>query len=111
MHPAPIAVLVFEALQANAGADFVRQLVEAFAYEAPLLIDQLRSAAAQGDSEGFETTAHSLKSNGITFGASRLAEMAGGLELQGLSADRGAVDQLANEVAAAVASLRLLARQ
>ena len=38
----------FEALQANAGADFVVTLVEAFAEEAPQLIAALREARAAG---------------------------------------------------------------
>lgn len=76
MNPPRIQLLVFEALQANAGADFVRHLVEAFADEAPTLVMQMRRAAAAGDAESFETLAHSLKSKGIAFGAARLAEMA-----------------------------------
>ena len=55
--------------------------------------------------EHFETTAHSLKSNGVAFGASRLAEMAARLEGQGLAAGSAPVDALAAELAAAVEHL------
>lgn len=113
-HPL-IDPLVFEALQANAGADFVLQLIEAFAEEAPLLTSQLRGAAAAGDAAQFETIAHSLKSNGITFGARRLAELAGRLEWQGLAVNdvdiEAAIAALAAEIAAVVPALRAAGRQ
>jgi HPt (histidine-containing phosphotransfer) domain-containing protein len=114
MNPSKIDPLVFEALQANAGADFVLQLLEAFAEEAPRLAQQLRVAAAAGDGAQFETLAHSLKSNGVTFGAARLAALAGRLELQGLGADGPAIaallDDLTAEIAAVSLALRAAAR-
>ncbi len=105
-----IDTLVLEALQANAGADFVLTLVEAFAEEAPGLLAELRAAAALRDTERFETAAHALKSNGVTFGATRLAEMARRLEWAGRVAESAAVDELAAELAAAVVALRAMAR-
>lgn len=110
MDKSQVDVLVFEALQANAGADFVRQLVEAFAIEAPDLIAQMRSAISAGNQTGLETLAHSLKSNAVAFGATRLAQMAAGLEWTGLPAGASAVDDLADEAAAALAQLRRLAQ-
>ena len=111
MNPPRIQLLVFESLQANVGAEFVRQLVETFADEAPTLVLQLRRAALARDAESFETLAHALKGNGIAFGAARLADMAARLEWQGLDADAGAIDQLAAELASAVAELRILAQR
>jgi histidine phosphotransfer protein HptB len=110
MNPPRIQLLVFEALQAHAGADFVSQLVEAFAEEAPTLVAQLQRAAAAGDAETFENTAHSLKSNGVAFGATRLAELAGRLEGQGLAAGGHAIAELSAELTAVVPGLRALAR-
>jgi len=110
MTPDLIDARTFEALQANAGADFVIILLDAFAEEAPKLLSGLRASAAEGDSEGFETAAHTLKSNSVTFGATRLAEMARRLEWQGPSADTAAVDALASELGATLAALRALAR-
>lgn len=100
----------FEALQANAGADFVLTLIEAFAEEAPQLLAALRAAASPGDALHFEDAAHSLKSNGVTFGAARLAEMARRLEWQGPGTDGGEVDALEVELDAALRALRALAR-
>lgn len=99
----------FEALQANAGADFVVTLVDAFGEEAPLLMAELRQAAAAADAERFETLAHTLKSNGVAFGATRLAEAARRLEWQGPSAGAAAIDELAAELEAAMTALRTLA--
>jgi len=110
MTPQLIDARSFEALQANAGADFVLTLIDAFAEEAPQLLAGLRAAAAAGDIEGFETAAHTLKSNSVTFGATRLAEMARRLEWQGPSADAATVEALAAELAATLAALRALAR-
>lgn len=100
----------FEALQANAGADFVLTLIEAFAEEAPKLLVALRAAGARGDAAAFEDAAHTLKSNGITFGATRLAEMARRLEWQGPGAADEGIEALAAELDLTLAALRALAR-
>ncbi len=100
----------FDELQANAGADFVAELVDTFAEEAPLLLSELHAALAAGAAERFRRAAHSLKSNGNTFGATRLATMALALELGGLPADASALDALAPEIDATLAALRTLAR-
>jgi len=111
MNPAVIDPHTFDELQANAGADFVLELVDTFAEEAPRLLAQLRNALAAGAAESFRRAAHSLKSNSNTFGATRLAAMARTLELEGLPPDARGVDALAPEIDATVAALQALARQ
>ncbi len=111
MPHSPIDTHSFEALQANVGADFVVTLVAAFAEEAPQLMAQLRQAHADADAERFETLAHTLKSNGVAFGATRLAEAARRLEWQGPSAEAAAIAELAAELDAALAALQTLARR
>ena len=69
MSAAVIDPHTFDELQANAGADFVAELVDTFAEEAPPLIAEMRSALAAGAAERFRRAAHSLKSNSSTFGA------------------------------------------
>jgi histidine phosphotransfer protein HptB len=101
----------FDDLQASAGADFVVELVDTFGEEAPLLLDEMRSALASRSAERFRRAAHSLKSNGSTFGATRMAEMARALELSGLPPDGVAVEALAAEFATTLVALRELARQ
>lgn len=110
MNPPVIDPHVFDELQANAGADFVLELVDTFAEEAPRLLAELRAALAAGAAERFRRAAHSLKSNSNTFGATRLATMARALELGGLAPNDG-VEALAPEIDGALAALRALARQ
>ena len=111
MRPAPIDPHTFDELQANAGADFVIELVDTFAEEAPALLAELRSARAAGAAERFRRAAHSLKSNSSTFGATGLADMARALELGGLPPDDSAVEALARTVTTTLAALQALARQ
>ena len=69
MSHAAIDPHTFDELQANAGADFVAELVDTFAEEAPPLLDEMRKAVADGAAERFRRAAHSIKSNSSTFGA------------------------------------------
>ncbi|MFM8769187.1 MAG: Hpt domain-containing protein [Rubrivivax sp.] len=101
---------IFHDLQAAAGEDFVGELVETFADEAPALVAELRASLKEGAAEGFRRAAHSLKSNGHTFGALRLAEQARALELGGFPAEAAAVDTIAAELELAIAALRERAR-
>jgi len=101
----------FDELQANAGADFVAELVDTFAEEAPPLLDELRSALAAASAERFRRAAHSLKSNCSTFGATRMAAMARALETDGLPTDATGVDALAAELPPTLAALQALARR
>ncbi len=110
MSHAVIDPHTFDELQANAGADFVAELVDTFAEEAPPLLDEMRNAVASGAAERFRRAAHSIKSNSSTFGAMRLAARARELELGGVPADATGVDALAHELEATVAALRALAR-
>lgn len=100
----------FDELQANAGADFVAELVGSLAQEGPQLLAELRSAQACGALDRFRRAAHSLKSNGNTFGASRLAALARELELGGMPADQTPLDALELEFGAALAALQRMAR-
>jgi HPt (histidine-containing phosphotransfer) domain-containing protein len=110
MNTAEIDTHIFDELQANAGADFVLELLNTFAEEAPRLLAELRSALAAGSAERFRRAAHSLKSNSNTFGAIRLARMARALELAGLPPNDDAVDALAPEIDTALAALQALAQ-
>ena len=110
MSHAVIDPHTFDELQANAGADFVAELVDTFAEEAPPLLAEMRSAQAAGAAERFRRAAHSLKSNGSTFGATRLAAMARALELEGLPASAAPVDALVQEFGTTLAALQTLAR-
>ena len=101
--------IAFAELQASAGADFVRELIDTFLEEAPPMLAELREALAGARAEPFRRAAHSLKSNASTFGAATLAATARDLELQGLAAATpAALAALAQQYAAAAAELKAL---
>lgn len=103
-----IASATFAELQDAAGAEFVTELVGTFFEEAPTLLAQLRRAQSDQAADAFRRAAHSLKSNGDTFGATRLAAMARALELGGLIADTAALDALDAEYQRVAAALKEL---
>ncbi|MBT2325570.1 Hpt domain-containing protein [Variovorax paradoxus] len=110
MGDAIIDGATFAELQDAAGADFVRELVQTFLEEAPLMLSQLREARDAGNADAFRRAAHSLKSNSLTFGAEALAAMARTLELDGLAAapSSDALDTLQGEYERAAAALAAL---
>ncbi len=100
---------VFAELEATAGADFARELVDTFLEEAPTMLAELRDSLAGGRADAFRRAAHSLKSNASTFGALALAAMARQLELQGIDARTPeSIAALAREYAAVAAELKAL---
>ncbi|MCC6197655.1 MAG: Hpt domain-containing protein [Burkholderiales bacterium] len=100
----------FAALRDTTGDEFVRELVDTFLAEAPGMFDDLREALARSDAERFRRAAHSLKSNGNTFGAltfgglARDLEMAGAVEVRGRGA--GALAPIEAEYGRVAAALR-----
>jgi len=98
----------FAELQEAAGAEFVAELVGTFFEEAPAMLAELRSAQAAQSADAFRRAAHSLKSNGHTFGATRFAAMARDLELGGLVADAAPIDALDAEYQRAASALKEL---
>jgi HPt (histidine-containing phosphotransfer) domain-containing protein len=112
--PAPtIDPATFDALKEATGAEFAVELVDTFLQEAPAMLAELRRSLAAQDADNFRRTAHSLKSNGNTFGALALGELARDLELTGAAkvGARGGEPLAALEaeyarVAAALAVLR-----
>jgi HPt (histidine-containing phosphotransfer) domain-containing protein len=109
MNPA-IDLPTFTELQDNTGADFVIELVDTFADEAPGMLAELQAAWAAGSADRFRRAAHSMKTNALSFGAQRLGDAARALELAGLPADSAPLDELAACCHEAVAALQALAR-
>jgi len=111
-----IELAVFKELQDTAGEDFVMELVDTFLADAPQMLSALREALVAGDADGFRRAAHSLKSNGHTFGAMALGALARELEHGGLAGARerhatgesplDAIDAEYTRVAAALTQLR-----
>ena len=105
----PIDPAIFSDLRDTTGSEFVRELVDTFLQEAPLMLADLRDALATGDADRFRRAAHSLKSNGNTFGARELGNLARDLEVTGVVAvaARGpqALEPIFAEYARAAATL------
>ena len=108
--PDAIDRAVFRELQDTAGADFVVELVDTFAEEAPHMLAELRAAHAAGAADRFRRAAHSLKTNAHTFGATAMGERARELEIGGLPADASGIEALQSLSESAVAGLKELAR-
>jgi histidine phosphotransfer protein HptB len=110
MNESVIDKTVYAELEDTAGAEFVAELVDTFLEEASGMLAELRSARAENDADRFRRAAHSLKSNGNTFGALKLAALARDLELKSLDADpardMAALAALDAEYARAAAALK-----
>jgi HPt (histidine-containing phosphotransfer) domain-containing protein len=72
-----------EQLHELGGDEFVADLVATFVADAPPLLAALRGS----DVGEVRRAAHTLKSNGATFGATRFAELCRGLEEQAKAGD------------------------
>jgi histidine phosphotransfer protein HptB len=103
---------VYSELRDTTGAEFVAQLVDTFLEEGSGILAELRGARVDANAERFRRAAHTLKSNGNTFGALKLAALARELELKGLDAepsrDAAALAELEAEFARAAAALKAL---
>ena len=114
MTPPTIDRQTFDELKETAGAEFVVELVDTFLAEAPTMLDDLRRAFRAGNADAFRRAAHSLKSNGNTFGARTLAAMAKDLELGGMAPVQAAagapLDALGAEYARVAQALTELKR-
>jgi HPt (histidine-containing phosphotransfer) domain-containing protein len=78
-----INLAAFAALKEMTGAEFINELIDAFFAETPRLMADMRQAFANNDAELFRRSAHSLNSNGNTFGALQFGALAKELEYLG----------------------------
>jgi len=73
------------ALQELGGADFVVQMIDVFLVYAPKVIAEARRGLERGNLEPVIRMGHSLRSSARNLGASRMAELAEGIESAGRS--------------------------
>jgi CheY-like chemotaxis protein/HPt (histidine-containing phosphotransfer) domain-containing protein len=78
-----------DGLKELGGEEFLAEVIDTFLDDAPVLIATLRTSCERGDLDELRRAAHSLKSNGQTFGAKQFAELCRSLEDR---AKRGEVD-------------------
>ena len=105
-----IDMATYNELCDTAGAEFAAELAGTFMEEAPPMLAELRSAQAVGTADAFRRAAHSLKTNSVTFGATRLGAMARDIELGGLISETAPLDALEAEYQRVAAALTELIR-
>jgi HPt (histidine-containing phosphotransfer) domain-containing protein len=104
-----IDIAAYRELEESAGAEFAAELVATFLEEAPSMLAELRAAHAASDAGTFRRVAHSIKSNGATFGAISLSNLARELEHGGLPNGTVPLDELDAACEQASSALRKLA--
>jgi HPt (histidine-containing phosphotransfer) domain-containing protein len=80
------------------GDDFLAELIDAFLADAPGLLEALRSGLEQGDADEVRRAAHTLKSNGATFGAEDFAELCRELEVLARDGRLAGAGELADRI-------------
>jgi HPt (histidine-containing phosphotransfer) domain-containing protein len=86
--------------------EFLRELVETFLEDSPGQLAELRAAADAGDAGAVRRVAHTLKSNGATFGVVRLEQVCRELELRASGGDLEGANELIGEIDKALAEAR-----
>ena len=76
------------------------ELIDSFLETAPPLLARLRQGVEQGNAAEVRTAAHTLKSSGNDFGATRLAELCQTLEEMGKAGTLESATELAAQVEA-----------
>jgi PAS domain S-box-containing protein len=95
---AQLEASALESLRELGGDDFIGEVVGTFLANAPSLMASLRGALQRGDAGELRRTAHTLKSNGQTFGASRFAELCHELEERARSGELDGAGELADRI-------------
>jgi CheY-like chemotaxis protein len=91
-----------ESLRELGGEEFLAELIGTFLSDAPALLATLRTAR---ETEELRRAAHTLKSNGQTFGAGAFAELCRELEERARSGDLDGADELIDRIDRAYAAL------
>jgi len=90
-----------DALRELGGEDFLGELIDTFLDDAPGVLAVLRRSLEEGDVDELRRAAHTLKSNGATFGAREFSELCRRLEEQArtgeLDGAYGLVDRIEEE--------------
>ncbi len=91
-----VMIETLRGLQPEDAPDIIGELLDMFLKTAPPLLEQIRTAAAQNNSEVLYKSAHALKGNSAALGAVALAECAKQVEMMGRMKN---LQDVANQVA------------
>jgi HPt (histidine-containing phosphotransfer) domain-containing protein len=97
-----------QALRESIGDDpeFLAELVGTFLEDSPAQLAELRAATARGSADDVRRGAHTLKSNGATFGIVRLTDICRELEGRAGEGNLDGAEELVTAVAEALADAR-----
>jgi CheY-like chemotaxis protein/HPt (histidine-containing phosphotransfer) domain-containing protein len=87
------------------GNEFVAEVIDTFLSDAPALVATLRTTYEQGHADGLRRAAHTLKSNGQTFGAGRFSALCRELELRAKSDELDGAAELVDRIEREYAAL------
>jgi HPt (histidine-containing phosphotransfer) domain-containing protein len=87
-------------LRDSVGEEFLGELVGTFLEDTPAQLTKLRSALERGDAEEARRAAHTLKSNGATFGAEGFAGLCRELEATAKGGALAGADELVSRAEA-----------
>ena len=87
-----------ENLRQIGGEGFLTELIDAFLVDAPGQLATFRSSIEQEDADALRRVAHTLKSNGATFGAERFADLCRDLEDRAKNGRLDGTEELADEI-------------
>jgi PAS domain S-box-containing protein len=94
-----------ESLRDLGGNGFVAEVIDTFLSDAPALVATLRTTYEQGHADGLRRAAHTLKSNGQTFGAGRFSKLCRELELRARSDELDGAAELVDRIEREYAAL------
>jgi PAS domain S-box-containing protein len=87
-----------ESLRELGGGAFLAEVIDTFLGDAPALVAALRTSYEQGDTEELRRAAHTLKSNGQTFGAGRFSGLCRELEERARSGEVDGAAELVDRI-------------
>jgi HPt (histidine-containing phosphotransfer) domain-containing protein len=105
MSDAEIAILdtaAFETLSELMGgeSDLIAEIIDVFFDEAPTILDEMRSSFSDRNATDLRRSAHSLKTNSATFGATVLHDLCRRLEELGKAGDFDGAGELVEQCVA-----------
>ena len=87
-----------ESLRELGGDPFLVKVIDTFLSDAPAIVAALRTTHEQGDREGLHRAAHTLISNGETFGARRFSDLCRELETRAKSGELDGTAELVDRI-------------
>ncbi len=95
---ASLDAAALDQLRELGGDDFVMEVIDTFLVDAPDLLSTIRRSLEQGDANELRRAAHTLKSNGATFGADDFSARCRELEERAKNGDLADATELTDRI-------------